>query len=359
MPDLTNRATAIKWKLDIGGPVSVSDIVSFVLEMDFNQPHMAVVVLKNDDHKYTPQCNHGDPMKLEVSENGGPPLFSGEVVGLEPQYKAGGESRLVVRAFCKLHKATRGKKTRNWKDRTDKQILQEVLGQAPEWKGPEINHRQVEQHNQSDLEFARIRASRLGCFIWTDGDKVMVKRPELDKDSGITFKVFENPNEGHRIKSFSPRMSSSPAVQAVEVRGWDPEKKEAIVKRVSTQPSPLGDKTSSSASGAQAPAVTYNVDNPVWSIEEAQALGEARIQEHGLSYITAEAECMGSPEYKPGIVITIQVNRSEDKFNGKYLVMGVTHRYTHGTNQSPDGGFTSVLRLARNAEVKSGQGGGA
>jgi phage protein D len=347
-----NRATSIKWQMTIGSLIPESDIVQFVVEQDLNQPDMAVVVLRNDSQQYTPKCNHGDAFVVKVDDSG-PPLFKGEVVGLEPQYKAGGESRLTVRAVSELHRCLRGKKSRTFQDKNDKQIIEEVLGLSADWEGPLITHKHVYQHNQSDLEFARLRAARLGCFLWMEDGKLRVKRPELGKDSGISFAIFNNPNDGDRMKTFMPRTSSVPIVKSVEVRGYNPETKKPIVRRVKVEGSPMGDQSSADASSAVAADETFVVDQPIWSEEEAKALAEARLQEHGLGYITAEAEVMGASRYKPGIVIGVTVNRDKkDKFNGKYFVMGATHRYVHGTPGSPDGGYTTILRLARNAEVK-------
>ena len=55
-----------------------------------------------------------------------------------------------------------------------------------------------------------------------------------------------------------------------------------------------------------------------------------------------------------GIVIKIKVNLDEasDRFNGKYLVAGVTHRYT-ADNKGTEGGYSCFLRLARDAEKGS------
>ena len=67
-----------------------------------------------------------------------------------------------------------------------------------------------------------------------------------------------------------------------------------------------------------------------------------------MSFLTAESEAMGNNRVKPGIVIRITVNETNatDRFNGKYLVQGCTHRLLVGSG----GGFTTAMRLARDAE---------
>jgi phage protein D len=356
MPSGDQRIGTAEWQLLLSGsPVDNGHVISFTVDKDFNQPDMAVVVLKNDDHAYSNDRSRiGAPFEIKIAEAGQSQkktLFKGEVAGVEGNYKGGGESRVMIRAFCnQLHPKLAGKKSETFQDKTDKQIISQVLGGC-DFKGPEIQHKHVYQDNMSDLDFARLRAARIGCFIWTDNGSIVCKRPELDKDSGIKFNVYDKGGE-HRMKSFTPRMSSARIVKSVEVRGWNPETKKLIVKRVSAEPSPLGDKEASSAASEHAADETFTCDQPVWNEEEAKALAEARLQEHNLGYMSAEAEAVGNPAYTPGTVISIFVNsQAKDRFDGKYLVVGTTHKYTQGTRTSPEGGYTTVFRLSRNAEV--------
>lgn len=341
---------ATNWDLILNGKeIDDAKLVQFVVEKDLNQPDMAVFVLDNEDHAFAKDVGPGDTCELKLNE-AGTLLFKGYVVGLEPQYKSKGESKLVLRAFGELHKALRGRKSRTFQDKTDKQILTDVLGAAPTWKGPEITHKHVYQHNQTDLEFARLRASRLGCYIWYGGEKLdtlMIKRPELDVDSGIVFNLAQ-PGE-HRMMAFTPRLSSVGIVKKVEARSASTAQKEAFVGTATAAASPLGDKDAASACKDTAADETFLVDQPLWSNEEATALAEARLQELSLGYITGEGEAQGNVAYQPAIVVKIIANESaEDRFNGKYFVTGVTHSYRHGGR---DGGYRTVLRFARDAEM--------
>jgi phage protein D len=352
------RAGSVNWKLSLGGgPVDAQDIVQFTVDKDLNQPDMAVAVLRNSDHKYVAQAKIGDPFKIETTEPGKDTLkilFVGEISGIEPVYKGGAESRVTVRAFCKLHKKLAGRRSKTFQDKTDQQILNEVLGGVEDFQGPDEKpcYKHITQDNMSDLDFARLRASRMGCFIWSENGSIKVKKPKFE-DSGIEFYVYENQGRDHRMKSFAPRLTGAQIVRSLEVRGWDPEKKEAIVQRVQAAPSPLGNTEASAASGSKAADVTFTCDEPIFSSEEARMVAKAKLQDHNLGYMSAEAEAFGNPEYMPGTVIKISINsQAADKFDGKYFVTGTTHKYAHGTPTNPDGGYTTVFRLARNAEVQ-------
>jgi hypothetical protein len=72
-------------------------------------------------------------------------------------------------------------------------------------------------------------------------------------------------------------------------------------------------------------------------------------------FITGEAECAGNADCDLGTVVEITANAhpksgADDPFNGKYYVMGLTHRHT--LPKGPDGGFVTILKLARDAQKK-------
>lgn len=324
---------------------------SISIDRDLNQPDMAVVLLNNSDHGYSDSCAPGQALKISV--DGSDTLFEGEVVGMEPLFQGKGNHVMVVRAFNKLHKLLRGRTSKTYNEKSDKQIIAEVLGKYSltiDWKGPEITHKVVYQHNQTDLEFVRTRAARLGLNVWCEGPKVFVKRPELDLYSGIEYSVTKGIDSGEQILRFSPRLSSAPVVKKVTVRGWDEEKKELIIGEASPESSKLGSSVSNAASASHGEAETFSVDQPIRSVEEAKELAKGRLIELSLGYMTGELEVLGNAKILPGLVLQITVNaNAENKFNGKYFVAGVSHRYVADSNDA-DGGFISIARLQRDAQ---------
>ena len=89
----------------------------------------------------------------------------------------------------------------------------------------------------------------------------------------------------------------------------------------------------------------------MWSKEEADALAKAKLQDQSLGYMTGEAEAVGDPKFDLGTVVKLTINTTttDDTFNGKYYVMGLTHRLIAGA-KAKDGGYTTTLRLARDAQ---------
>ena len=343
---MSSAAQARNFDIYLSGTQVPDDhFISFTIDRDMNQPDMAAIVLSNQKNIYN-ATKIGDSLEVKT---GNPPesIYIGEVVGLEPHFKGGGKTTLLIRAMNRLHRLLRGKKSITFMDKDDQKIIQQVLGDhslSLAWKyDKSITYKHVYQHNLSDLEFVKMRAARLGCHVWCVDQTVHVKFPDLQSDSGIVLSLDPD-QDGIGIKSFTPRMSSAGIVKTVTVKGWNPETKDLIIGKFDAQNSPLGNQTGSGASGSLGSSEMFSVDQPIWSKEEADALAKGRHMDLSLGFVTGEAETLGSSKFDLGRVVKITVAQ-KDPFNGKYYIMGLTHRHAASSRD----GMSTVLRLARDA----------
>jgi hypothetical protein len=351
-----DRAGSVGWSLTLAGEeVKPGDIVQFTVNKTLDQPDEANVVLRNTDFRYTAKAKDGETLVLKTTSPGSDEkklLFSGKIASAKTQHAGGGESRIVVKGYCSLFNKLQGKKQDTFQDMTDQQNLQKVLGDI-DFQGPDEapTYKHVTRPNMSDLEFARVRAARMGCYIFNDNGTIKVHKPKFE-DSGIEFFPYENEGKEHRMKKFDPCLTGSQILKSMEVRAWDPEKKEKIYSKVQAEPSKLGNTEASQAASSSA-SDTVTSDEPVFSKEEATMVAKAKLMRHNLQYIRATAEAFGNADYKPGIVIKVFVNsQAADRFDGGYFVVSTTHKYSHGTQTNPDGGYSTFFILARNAEVQ-------
>jgi uncharacterized protein len=345
-------AAAPNVDIKLGGkPVPDSDFISYVVERDMFQPDMAAIVLSNQNDIYSPKIEIGAPIEIAVGKES-TPIFMGELVGVEGNYKGGQTTRLTLRAMNKMHRLLRKRKSLTFTEKTDQQILSQVAKDADltlEWQHKSsITYKHVYQHNLSALEFIRVRAARMGCHVWCWDNKLFVKEPDLGQTSGVTLSVDKEAS----LRGFTPRISSASVVNKVTVKGWNPETKELITGQATAQNSPLGSQNAVAASGNLGNEETFTVDHPIWSAEEANALAKARLRELNLTFITGEAEMEGNPKVEMGKSIEIEANAmdSGDVFNGKYYVGGITHRHT--MPKGKDGGFITVVKFMRDAWKK-------
>lgn len=334
-----------------GEELSDSDFISYVVERDMFQPDMATIVLSNQTDRYGEKFKVADSVTIKVGggQGGAKEIYFGEVVGVEAIYKGGDTSKIIIRAMNKLHRLLRKRKSVTFTKKTDQDIFKQVVGDAGlelEWKHSEsITYEHVYQHNQTDLEFLRTRAARLGCHLWCIDKKVYVKEPDLGVSGGPDLSV----DEGGRLRVFTPRLSSAAVVKKVTVKGWNPETKELITGEAQAESSPLGSENAVAASGDFGSEETFTVDHPIWSVQEAKVLAKARLRDLNLTFITGDAECAGTVDYEIGKSVKITANaQGSDRFNGKYYIMGITHRHT--LPKAKEGGYVTILKLARDAQ---------
>lgn len=345
-----SKAGAVELTAVVAGKECPSEhLRSLVISRDLNQPDECMLVLGNQDHSYTSSAELSKSIEVKHKDSG-KVLFKGEVVGLEPMYKGMAPTTIAIRAYNKMHRMLRGRKSMTFSDKTDKQIITEVAqkhGLTVEWEGPEVTHKLVYQHNQTDLEFCRTRAARVGCYLWCVDTKLYCKIPKLDGSETATLEVKQH-GQDHQLRSFHPRLGSANIVKKVVVKGWNPEKKELITGEAEAAGSKLGSQGAAAASGDYGSTETFEVDTPVWTPDEAKALAKARLTEYSLSYMSGVAETIGNPDFDLATIAKFVINpNGQDRFNGKYFITGLTHRYS----QEAKDGFVTELRLARDGQT--------
>jgi Bacteriophage probable baseplate hub protein len=337
-------------------------VLGFVVERDLDQPAMCLVSLRNPNHEYSSKYALGASVEIRV---GGlvpastpvsvkTTIFKGELVGVEPNHTPG-DSTVTLRAFDRLHRLTRGRKSRTFQNQSDQDVVSAVArdhGLSTEVTStPTIRHAHIYQHNQTDLEFILERARAIGFQVWCEDTKLFFAAPKLDASSGIELVLgAQSPSAALRLTSFSARASNAQVVKKVIVRGRNPETGQEIVGEATAgAASPLGSVPAAATLGSLNPIDTFTVDHPIFSVEEANAIAKSKLGEMLMTYLTADAVGPGNVRLEPGIVIKIVVNADDvyDRFSGKYLVRGCTHRID---NSATSGFYTTIVRLARDAE---------
>ena len=144
-----------------------------------------------------------------VVHPGDAPVFTGEVVGLEP---CADRSRpVVVRAFNRLHRLTQGRKTRTFETKTDAEIVATIAADhalvPAVFTGLRERHDVVVQHDQTDLEFLLERAARIEFEVFVD-DQTLYFQPR-DPATVALGPLRVRPDA--QLRAFHPRLSSSDA----------------------------------------------------------------------------------------------------------------------------------------------------
>jgi phage protein D len=198
------------------------------------------------------------------------------------------------------------------------------MGLRPEVMDTRTPLEYVLQHNQTDLDFIRGRAQRLGYEITVEDRTLYFRPPRLDASATATLSLGED------LAEFSPRLSTMNQVGRMEVRGWDPKEKRPIIGQARTGgESTMGGSVSGPKAGdlAGGKASRVDVQRPVRTRAEADHLAQVDFAGMALSFVQGDGVCSGArPGLRAGSVIRIA--GAGRRFSGFYYVTSVTHTLT-------------------------------
>ena len=331
MPEQNELASQLSIKID-GQEVQrdvMSQLVSVVVDQHSSLPDMFMITLFDSDMALLDSGPFNLTKTVAISAEGADgeaiTLIEGEITALSPNFGEGMIAQLVVEGYDKSHRLYRETKTNAFLNKKDSDLATDIARAAnlqAEVETTTTVYDHVFQHNQTDLDFIRQRAWRIGyeCFV-KDG-KLFFRKPPADSSSAtLTW--------GNELKAFQPRMTLAEQVDEVVVRGWDVQRKESIVGRASS--GELYPKIQESQNGAQwaggfGSGKKILVDLPVVSQAEADEIAKARLNELSGTFIEAEGVAFRSPSVTAGKYVDLQ--GIGERLSGKYLVTSAQHTYT-------------------------------
>lgn len=331
MPE--NHALASQIALKLDGQKVDREVLEMVLEVSVDQhvhlPDMFVLQL-NDPGLQILDSGPFDLTKevdvtAENAEGEEKSLFKGELTALEPNFDQGMTATLTVRGYDKSHRLYRERKTQTFLNIKDSDIAERIANQGglqTEIDETSAVYEHVFQHNQTDLEFLRARAARIGYQCFVSDEKLHFRKPVAGSaETELTW--------GDDLLSFSPRMTLAEQVDEVVVKGWDPENKEAITGQAQDgelYPDIQESKNGAAWAGSFGAGKEIIVDQPVISQAEADTLAQARLDELSGAFIEAEGVAFRRPEIRAGQIV--KLNALGERLTGEYLVTAATHTFS-------------------------------
>ncbi|HWQ15201.1 MAG TPA: VgrG-related protein [Roseiflexaceae bacterium] len=254
-------------------------------------------------------------------------LLTAEITALEPAYEQHNMT-LVVRGYDRSHRLHRGSKTRTFLKQGDDDIVGQIArenGLQADIQPTGTRYEYVIQDNQTDMAFLRERAARLGYQASVDGRTLRFRQADSAPQQGPALEW------GVSLLSFRARFSAAAQPNEVQVRGWDPQAKRAVVGRAArpAAPSRIGDGKNGAAAAEQAfgSAATVVVsDRPVRAQDEANRIAQAVLDDMAGDYLTAEGRCLGEPGLRAGRLV--QIANLGTRLSGTYFVTATRHEYT-------------------------------
>lgn len=331
------------------------NLVEISVESSLHLPDVAMLTLHDPALKWIdePKLEPGKTLRIAAMSRGPElPLFDGEIVELEPDFEPGIQ-RLVVRAFDRLHRLSRGRHVRSFLNVTDGDLvkkLAEEVGLTAEVGPTATVHPYVLQSNETNLEFLRRRAVMLGYLLYVKEKKLYCGPP---KPGGKAVAL----QWGQSLREFHPRLTTVDQVNTVTTRGWDPERKEAIIGQA--QPGQGAPQVGEHRAGGDLAKSAYQLDAPYLVADRplrvpavADQLAQATANRHTGAFIEAEGVCGGQPDLMAGASANLVA--VGDRFSGTYFVTSATHLYNtkqgYTTRFSVSGGRPTNLVALLTAE---------
>lgn len=272
-------------------------------------------------------------------------LFEGSIIGLRILTGKDFRSYMVVECRDNAYPATQGRKNRIFEKKKDSDIIKEVLKDygSVDVDATQYQHPALVQYYCSDWDFALSRADACGLFVFTEGDKIKVKKPEVSGSPVLTVTYGED------ITAFDLELTADDQFTQYEAVSWSP-KEQKTVKVSASSPSinKQGDlQPKSIASGGsmllQTDAPTEEKALKQWADSMALKAALARYQ--------GSVSFYGSAKVKPGCII--ELKGLGKRFNGNLFVGSVTHTIEDNEWTTEAGAGVSPLNITDEPDVVS------
>jgi phage protein D/phage baseplate assembly protein gpV len=259
------------------------------------------------------------------------PLIRGEVTSIETELGSRG-NHAVIRGYDHSHRLHRGRKTTTFHDVTDSDVVRTVtqtagigLGRIDETATP---HEHVSQANVTDWDFLRARAREVGFEVLVADGKLDFKRPTraaaAPQAGDLASAEARQLVLGANLESFHARLTSAEQVKEVEVRGWDDQRKEAVVAHADAQTTSAQlDVTPAELASKFGNPTFVSVDRPFSTQAEVDGAAKALAEEIASVFAeVVEGVAKGDPKLKAGTAVSIGLT---GPFDGRYTITASRH----------------------------------
>jgi len=332
----------------------MNDLIQISVEESLHLPGMFTLVINNpfvpvDDESETWQH---DPLlqigkKVNIGFQGSTTdspefdrdrkdyIIEGEITAIETHFTSDTRAPIVVRGYDISHRLHRGRYNRSFQDYTDSDIVSKIAREVGIDRGriDPSGERQayIFQENQTNMEFLRERAARIGFELFVQDGKLFFRKPQAGDILRLKWLTD--------FETFRVRVTSAEQVKSVEVRSWDYHRKQPIVSvadrdetitRVegnSGRPSPNGGFTTPNFGSNYPPPKLIVVDKPVSSPKEADRMAQALYDELGGEFVQADSQAPGNPQIRVGKVVELT---DMGRYGGRYYITETRHLYQEG-----------------------------
>ena len=260
-----------------------------------------------------------------------PLAMVGTIWEISTSFPDGGSPELAVSGYDHGFLMTVGQNSRTWPEAKDSDAAAEIASfnnLKAKIEPTKEKHPQIEQNQESDWPFLKKLADRNHYELYVDEKKTLHFAPPDDKATAVVTL-----NYGEGLLSFRPEANLAGQIAAVEVHGWDPQQKKAIVGRASAgeEAGLTGKSAGQHLNGFirdPAKKPTLRLRQQVFTQAEADKRANAALNERAKEFLTGEGETIGLPEIRPNR--NVKLDKLGEPFSKTYYIQQATHKIDTG-----------------------------
>jgi phage protein D len=272
----------------------------------------------------------GTPLKVQLAAPTGTaglkPVFDGEITTVEAEMgtRPGGEPvlELIVTGHDRSHRMHRKTTTRTMRQVTVADVARKMAGEHGLKVGklaalPGGPAEEMHQVGETDWAFLSRLVSGHGGELDVAGGQLHIVDPTL-ASAAVAELVW-----GQTLERFRPRVSSVGQVAKVTAHGWDPKRKQAIMKTGTAKAST--DVQNGSVAKVASGAEVHVVNTSTSTDAEVEAAAKAIATRLGHERVQAEATAIGDPLLLAGEYV--KISGVGTRFGGVHRIVSATHVY--------------------------------
>lgn len=249
-------------------------------------------------------------------------LFKGVVVRHSLRVRDHSAPQLVVECRHAAMKLAATRKSANFFDQSDSEIIDALLNNAGisgDIEATTLKHKQMVQFYTSDWDFLLARAHANGKLVWPNEDKLVVKAPSIGTSPRCTLQF------GATLLEFDAEIDARRQYSAVHGVSWDPAQQAVLEVDAATPSFANPGNLAPDDLAAVAAADALELHHAALPQAEAQAWTDGAWLRARANMVSGRGKCEGIGSVMPGDVVALAGVGKH--FNGNVFVSGVRHEF--------------------------------
>lgn len=263
-----------------------------------------------------------DSKKVEV--------FQGDIIRIDYVFSSGSTNEIKIICYDGLYRLSKIWHSRAFVKMKISDIATKMATEA-KLTGNKIDATSVKydhlyQNNQSNLDFLRMHAKRLGYEVGMEAGGLFFKKARYKKKISSSIEL----EWGDNLIEIKIKLDATDVLAEVVVSSWDSDTKKNIESSAKAGsedkvalPKTMAVKTVKSKLKSE--AKLYRLEYPSLTAAEAKNIATAHLTNSSMNYLKAEGICMGNPNFKLGA--TLKINGVGPKISGVYYINSFDHIY--------------------------------